>query len=62
MTLKEWWKAKKDKRFKARLAKGKESYGRQDISEAKADLIPAITARIYRAATDTWEPLEVTVK
>ncbi|KKL06574.1 hypothetical protein LCGC14_2594680 [marine sediment metagenome] len=62
MTLKEWFKEKKDNRFRKRLAKGKENYGRQGIEPAQAELKPAITARVYRAATNTWEPLEVTVK
>lgn len=48
--------------FQKRLAKGKENYGRQDISVVKPKLHPAITARVYRAATDKWEKLEVFVK
>lgn len=30
--------------------------------EAKAPLKPVITARVYRAATKTWEAIDVTVR
>jgi len=56
----------KDWRYKRRVKKldrlrkvGKANYGRQDITPVKTELKGTLTARVYRAASDTWEPLEV---
>jgi hypothetical protein len=60
MGLWSWWKSR---RLERRVRKGKQAWGRQP--EARGEMSATtkargtMSARVYRAATDTWEDLGV---